>query len=481
MRKVIEHIVLLLFLIPLFFINIKSSHDWGDDFAQYIHQAKNISEGISQNNTGYVFNADVFIGPQAYPTGFPILLAPIIKHYGLNFMILNYTMTFFLVLTCLLGFLFLRRRFSFLAAFFTTLIIAYNPIFLNFKTEIVSDLAFTSFLLASIYLIPKNKTIITAILLGLMLAFLAHIRAIGLLVIFVFIIHELFLATSIKEFSFQRHQKTLISLFSFTFLYAVIKFAFPCETNYPSFFEFNGLFNRINEHLSYNFLALSYFFNIYEPKTQYFIGVIGSAVLVSFSTLGYFYEWKEHKFNFINLFVLVYIASIAVFQFGDTGLRFISPILFFIFYYAIVAIKKALQPFNLNYKLASLIFGLILLFSYKPAIEKIIENQKVTVDGPCSDASFETFNFIKSLRLTSEVIVFEKPRALALFTNTKAVVLSINLNEIEIGNQLTKFKAKFILLNTHLPNQALSNFLATDSIKNHIVFTNSEYQLFKLK
>ncbi len=481
MRKVIEHTVLLLFLIPLFFINIKSSHDWGDDFAQYIHQAKNISEGISQNITGYIFNPDLFLGPQAYPTGFPLLLAPIIKHYGFNFMVLNYIMTFFLVIASLFGFLFLRKHFSFLAAFFTTLIIAYNPIFLNFKTEIVSDLAFTSFLLASIYLIPKNKTIATAILLGLILALLAHIRAIGLLVIFVFLIHELFLEIPLKEFSFHRHQKTLISLFSFTLLYILLKFALPCETNYPSFFEFNDLFYRINEHISYNFLALSYFFNIYEPKTQYFIGVLASASLITFSTLGYFYEWKEHRFNFINLFVLVYIASIAVFQFGDTGLRFISPILFFIFYYAILAIKKVLQPFNLNYKLASSVFGLILLFSYKPTIEKIIENQNIIVDGPCTDSSFETFSFIKSLQLTNEVIVFDKPRALALFTNTKSVALKNDLNKVELKKQLQKFKAKYVLLNSHFSNEALSFYLVSDTINNQLVFTNSEYKLFKLK
>jgi len=481
MRKVIEHTVLLLFLIPLFFINIKLSHDWGDDFAQYIHQAKNITEGISQNNTGYVFNQDLFLGPQAYPTGFPLLLSPIIKYYGVNFMVLNYTMTFFLVIASLFGFLFLRNHFSFLAAFFTTLIIAYNPIFLNFKTEIVSDLAFTSFLLASIYLIPKNKTSATAILLGLLLAFLAHIRAIGLLVIFVFLIHELFLATPIKEFSFHRHQKTIISLIGFIMLYVLLKFALPCETNYPSFFECNGLFDRINEHISYNFLALSYFFNIYEPKTQYFIGVIGSAALVTFSTLGYFYEWKEHRFNFINVFVLVYIASIAVFQFGDTGLRFISPILFFIFYYAIVATKKVLQSFNLNYKLVSLVFGLILLFSYKPAIEKIIDNQNILVDGPSTNSSNETFNFIKSLQLTNEVIVFDKPRALALFTNTKSVALKSDLNEFEITKQLKKFNAKYILLNNHLSNDVMSHYLLSDSLNNYLVFTNSEYKLFKLK
>jgi len=481
MRKIIEHTILLLFLIPLFFINIKSSHDWGDDFAQYIHQAKNISEGISQNETGYVFNSDIFIGPQAYPTGFPLLLAPIIKHYGFNFIVLNYTMTFFLAIVSLFGFLFLRKYFSFLTAFFTTLIIAYNPIFLNFKTEIISDLAFTSFLLAIIYLIAKNKTIATAILLGLMLAFLAHIRAIGLLVIFVFLIHELFLATSIKLFSFQRHQKTLIILFSFILLYYVLKFVLPCDTNYPSFFEITGLVNRVNEHISYNFLALSYFFNIYEPKNQYFIGVIGSAALVTFSTLGYFYEWKEHRFNFINLFVLIYISTIAIFQFGDTGLRFISPILFFIFYYAIIAIKKVLQPFNLNYKVASVVFGLILLCSYKPAIEKIIEQQRITIDGPCTDSSHETFNFIKSLQLTKEVIVFEKPRALALFTNTKSVTLKNDLNEVEIKKQLQKFKANFILINSHISNEKLSLYLFSDSLNNQLIFSNSDYKLFKLK
>ena len=83
MRKIIEHTILLLFLIPLFFINIKSSHDWGDDFAQYIHQAKNISEGISQNETGYIYNPDIAVlGPQAYPIGLPMILASFIESEG---------------------------------------------------------------------------------------------------------------------------------------------------------------------------------------------------------------------------------------------------------------------------------------------------------------------------------------------------------------------------------------------------------------
>ena len=126
-------------------------------------------------------------------------------------------------------------------------------------------------------------------------------------------------------------------------------------------------------------------------------------------------------------------------------------------------------------------FGLILLFSYKPAIEKIIDNQNITVDGPCNDSSYEVFNFIKSLQLTNEVIVFEKPRALALFTNTKSVALKNDLNEVEIKKQLQKFKAKYLLLNSHFSNEALSFYLVSDTLNNQLVFTNSEYKLFKLK
>lgn len=477
MRKIIEHTVLLLFLIPLFFINIKSSHGWGDDFAQYLHQAKNISEGISQNSTGYVFNPDVIIGPEAYPVGLPLLLAPIVSKYGLNFEVLNYFMTFFLVLSCLFGFIFLRKRFSVYTSFFTTLIIAYSPYYLNFKSEINSDIPFTAFLLVSFFLISQKKTILNSILLGLVIAFLSHIRSIGLLFIITYIITEFFINNSLKNASLKTHSQTLIMLCSFSVLYVILKFSIPCQVNYPTFFEFEGLFSRVNEHVSYNLLALSYFFDIYEPKPQYFIGIIGSSSIIVFSILGFFHEWKAHKFNFLNLFVLLYFGTIALIKFGDQGLRFISPLLFIIFYYAIIGLKKSLVAFDLNYKFVSIIFGLIMLFSYKPTIEKILNNQSSMLEGPCTDASFDAFNFIKSLQLTNEVIAFEKPRALALFTNTQSVALK---NDLDLEQQIAQFKVHYILLNKQLVNDGLSHYAIKDTIQNKLIFSNSEYQLFKL-
>ena len=46
---------LFILLLPLFYINVKSTHDWGDDFAQYINEAKNIGEHKNITNTHHIF------------------------------------------------------------------------------------------------------------------------------------------------------------------------------------------------------------------------------------------------------------------------------------------------------------------------------------------------------------------------------------------------------------------------------------------
>ena len=51
-RKNIPLFVLIGLLLPLFYINVKDSHDWGDDFAQYFIQARNILEGRPQTDNG---------------------------------------------------------------------------------------------------------------------------------------------------------------------------------------------------------------------------------------------------------------------------------------------------------------------------------------------------------------------------------------------------------------------------------------------
>ena len=82
LRHKLNYIFIGLLCLPVLFINIKDTHDWGDDPAQYIHQAKNIVDGKPQSETGYIFNEDNFLDPKAYPVGFPLLLAPVYCFFG---------------------------------------------------------------------------------------------------------------------------------------------------------------------------------------------------------------------------------------------------------------------------------------------------------------------------------------------------------------------------------------------------------------
>jgi hypothetical protein len=59
---------------------------WGDDWAQYLGHARNLALGHPYANTGYVFNpAQPHIGPPAYPPGLPLLMAPLVKLVGIDF------------------------------------------------------------------------------------------------------------------------------------------------------------------------------------------------------------------------------------------------------------------------------------------------------------------------------------------------------------------------------------------------------------
>src|SRR5215469_17771585 len=76
-------VVLLAILAIPAFMNIKSSsHDWGSDFAMYILQARNIVDGRSQLDTGYVYASETSYYPRAFPAGFPLALSPVYKIFG---------------------------------------------------------------------------------------------------------------------------------------------------------------------------------------------------------------------------------------------------------------------------------------------------------------------------------------------------------------------------------------------------------------
>ncbi len=481
MKKIIEVALIIVCLIPLFFINVKNSHDWGDDFAQYVHQAKNINSGVSQNQTGYIFNENCFTGPIAYPVGFPLLLSPIVKFWGLDFYHFNLLQSLFLALSCLLGFLMIRQYSSFLTAIFVSLIVAYNPMLLNFKTEVISDLSFTFFSMFSLYLMQKKQNVFLSILLGLLIAFSIHIRSVGVLLVFTYLFNQVFLQASIRNFSLKANVNTGITLFTCILFYLGLKLAWPCNTNYPGFFETEHYWRTVNEHLSYNLYHLSMFFRGYPVESYWHIGIMASAALLVFALFGVFHFYSENKKSIYVYYLPVYVLMVISYKFSHAGMRFLYPVLFLLFLFAVIGLKKAILPWIQKQHYLALLLGSLVLFSYHEEIQRIQSRETEVLDGPQSKTAVEAFQYINAHIVPNSIVAFDKPRALCLYTHVQSFAIFPAANSEQIAEDLKKFKAGYYLSHETQSTDVLKQYPLQDSSRFKLIYANADFKLFRIQ
>jgi len=132
---------------------LREGHGWGDDFAQYLMHAKNLAEGRPYSQTGYIYNPHYpQLGPPAYPPGTAVLLAPVYWVWGLNWAALKGAM-----IACWIAFLAILamyfRQVLFLPVRFLLLaLIGLNHFFLDQTNTIGSDLPFLVWVYFTLFL-----------------------------------------------------------------------------------------------------------------------------------------------------------------------------------------------------------------------------------------------------------------------------------------------------------------------------------------
>ena len=152
--KGIRWIVLLLFVIPILvnLVTFYDGHNWGEDFSQYIINADNILHGRP-------FASGIMIKPSVvYPPGFPLLLAPLYKVVGLNFVVLkSFNLLFWYGAIALLYFICLRRLTK-TQSILLCLLFAYFAQFYSFKQNVLSDIPFMFLCTLALFLFDKYES-----------------------------------------------------------------------------------------------------------------------------------------------------------------------------------------------------------------------------------------------------------------------------------------------------------------------------------
>src|SRR5919198_5926439 len=99
MKKFVPLLLIILISFVIGAGTLRRGHEWGDDFAWYILQAKSIWNGTTNEFIRQsAFTNDqstTYVGPLAYPWGYPLILTPAYAIKGINPLALKIPTLFF--------------------------------------------------------------------------------------------------------------------------------------------------------------------------------------------------------------------------------------------------------------------------------------------------------------------------------------------------------------------------------------------------
>src|SRR5512134_3444382 len=111
---------------------LRRGHDWGDDFAWYILQAKSIVDGTTdefmEQSTFTNYESTTHVGPLAYPWGYPLILAPVYAIKGLSPLALKLPALVFFAAFLVCLYLLYRERLTTTESLLLVALFAFNPL-----------------------------------------------------------------------------------------------------------------------------------------------------------------------------------------------------------------------------------------------------------------------------------------------------------------------------------------------------------------
>ncbi len=484
-KSLAGYFLLSLLCLPLFFINVRDSHDWGDDFAGYIHQAENIINGIPQSKTGFLYNEDFHDLSVVTDIGFPLLIAPVYYFRGNDVKAFLLFISFILYLLSFAMMYYYNRYFSPLISVFLILIIFYNPWTLDFKSEILSDIPFTLFLMLSVnFFLARGITKpLNCIILGIMAGYLISIRAVGmafplaLLCLFI----KTLIHTTDKNDKMNLIKNNFIIAASIIGVYFILNkllFIIPSQASYlvPDQLNLKNLGSTFLLNLNNYFLSIHTFFRglgRYE-----FLKITASSLAVVSLLTGMIYKYKE-KIDFIDFLVAIYLVTI---MFLGGNYRYLFPMLPFLVYYMVIGLERIKLNLNINKNIVISVLGVFVLMQYYPEDKWIINNQEKIKNGPQETASVEAFGYIKKNIPKNSVIVFVKPRALALYTDRIGMINEPTSDLKKLKSKFEKMGANYLLIHTELtPETKLIKYIEEYKDEVKFIWNNEKFFLYKIK
>ena len=421
----------------LIYGRLTTGHDWGDDFAGYIGQAKSIAEGnvhsYLEQNEITIHNSNTArrqIGPVAYPWGYPLLLAIIYPACGLDIFCLKLLNIPIYLLFLLVLYFLLKRHLTTTESLLIVGLFAVNPSFLTYQDFVLSDIPFMLFSTLAVWLAEcalqderaKNSPVFQAGL-GVALFFAFSVRTVGILIVAAFFAVQSLQITMHywKTGKFYVTYQTLIPYLVFGVLILVSNVLLP---------------ERIGAYISeLRITRKDILYNLwyYQSRAFHFFSTLPAFLQLSWALVGLALIGMVLTFPRSPIFVLYMLATLGlyvVWPFPST--RFLFGIAPFTVYFAYYPIRYGLSRLpgihatGRTTLLAALLLTLGVHFVWHAAtiVRDNLLKDRAFPDGPFTPQSAELFSYIREQTPPDGGIIFFKPRLLTLLTGRIAWVFN---------------------------------------------------------
>lgn len=473
--------LLLLLLVPLLFANMGPSHDWGDDFAQYIHQGINIAEGLPQTQTGYVYNPqNPMMGPKAYPIGFPLILAAVYAITGNYIENYIYLISILLIAYLLVLYSYLAKSYRWYLAIFGVLLIGYNPILISFKREVMADIPFALMLLSFLLLLRLRVFWANTLLAGVLAGLLICTKGTGWAVLLAVGAHYAFRASrqrtmDAKVFTMIWQPALLIFLATATW-FLVQKLLFKVPADYSSNFLVGSFIKSIFTNLAYyqqvglNFLVTGF-------EYTGFLGVFSGACALVFIVLGLLKRMKNPQFE--EWLFVAYFIVLLVYPYQGSGFRFLIPLIPMLLLFMARGFQEILVIVEINRTKALVFIGLIGIAQFVPNLLFNVQAYRNNIFGPQDPSALQTFSYLEHKLPKDAIIAFAKPRALALFSPFRGFAVGNDQKIYELDKQFEELGIKNYLLCTELDDKNLERYISVRQKTIKKVWENDKFALYQ--
>ena len=498
----------IVFCSTVFFLcTIKQGHNWGGDFALYIAHAKNIATGHSYHDTGYIYNPfSHWYGPMTYPPIFPLLLSIVYKIFGLDLDMMRV-----MIVICFSIMLWAFDVYSDFRIVNKKLLIpilimvAFSPYYWETKNSVISDIPYTMFLFLSLIVSDKidrtkiinRKIFCYAILFGL-LSYLAYgTRSVGVFLIISYCINQII-----------RRRTTIYILFTplviFLILFLIQNVFLHSDSSYMDSFStsdeeemksgmdvyigkiiklISSLFQNTNTNILNYAKVIKWYWQAGTTSVISIIVTIATGVL---SIIGIISVLKKNT-NTGEIYFLVYTTILVISPFFQ-GFRYLIPIFPMYALYTFKVFDSSPKEFvGYGKRNIPLIMTFALVLVYISAYSKI-EFGPYTY-GLGKKETQEMFSYIKNNTPKDSVIIFQKPRLMALFGERKSTTYFYkeggDFDAIGFFDHLINIKATHLVVSSGVwGDEEISNYVQWMRKQNEhkiLVYKNKDFEIYRIE